>query len=92
VEAGQISTADDRYRAEVCQLLFFMPSAIPPNLWNTEYAFLDPTLAQAQEKFKRDLQEVSRSLQDNNNKELPWFMPLTSDDHPLLTIPASIQY
>jgi hypothetical protein len=94
VMAGEISTGDDRYRAEMCQALFFMPSAIKPNLNETFYAFTDPVLSSAQAKFHQDLLAVS------NDTGLKQFMPLISsrdsDLHPNFsyshTIPASIQY
>lgn len=91
VAAGQVFNGDDMYRAEMAQAMFFMPSAIQPNLDQTFYAFTDPLLAIEQAKFHLNLLAVS------NDPELKQFMPLSAagpaDVAPYtLTIPASIQY
>jgi hypothetical protein len=87
VVPGEISTGDDRYRAEMCQQLFFKPFTIPPDLISTCYAFTDPSLSASQSKFHDDLLIVSKST------ELKQFMPLVPKDHPSSSvIPASIQY
>jgi hypothetical protein len=89
VKAGEISTGDDRFRAEMAQVMFFGPSAIPPNLSETRYAFTDPVLADAQQTFQASLLAVSKDT------SLTQFMPFDASQDPKVypvTIPASIQY
>ena len=91
VKPGEISTGDDRYRAEMAQAMFFTPAAIPPNLNDTRYAFLDPDLSAAQGTFNANLLIVSQDT------SLTQYMPLVptvkgTDTNFALTIPASIQY
>lgn len=88
---GQISSGDDRFRAQMAQEMFFKPAAIQPNLDQTYYAFTDPILAAEQIKFHANLVAVSQDV------ELTQFMPLVATgpvDSPgyTLTIPQSIQY
>lgn len=90
---GDVSSAEDLYRAEMAQEMFFGPHAIFPNLIDTLYPFRNKVLSEAQLFFKAFLKEVSEKFV--YSKETP-FMPLfpqTHDksDYPA-TIPASIQY
>jgi hypothetical protein len=100
--AGNIATVDDYARSEMCTWMFFKPWAVAPNLLDTQYAFTDPGLMQAAEKFRNALLSVS------DRKDIHQFMPLSKgqicdkphddgtpgptraeyDD----TIPSSIQY
>ncbi|MGR4867960.1 hypothetical protein ACIPRI_03710 [Variovorax sp. LARHSF232] len=98
VTPGQIFTGDDLYRSEMAQAMFFMPSAIPPNLDQTYYAFTSPLLWLVQEGFHNNLDSVS------TDKTLTQYMPLKAVEPPpplepgppevpyALTIPASIQF
>ena len=93
---GDVCHADDLYRAEMAQEMFFKSATIWPNLYDTTYAFTSPQLLGAQIKFHEDLKTVS----DKVAKIMPNFMPLLPLDpkdpkyleqYPR-TISASIQY
>ena len=90
---GDVCHADDLYRAEMAQEMFFKSATLPPNLVDTTYAFTSPQLLQAQLKFHADLKLVSGKVASI----MPNFMPLVAEDPSdpaqySRTISASIQY
>lgn len=87
---GDVCDPDDLYRAEMTQALFFQTATLWPNLFDTTYAFTDPTLLQAQNDFHTDLAEAATQVA----AVMPDFMPLQATDPADYgrTISASIQY
>ena len=90
---GDVSSGDDLLRAQMAHKMFFMPSSIFPNLFETLYPFTNRVLSASQLVFKLGLKEVSNGFK--YAPDTP-FMPLIAQaedksDYPL-TIPASIQY
>ena len=104
VEAGQIFTADDLARAELANVMFFAPATMEPNLNTTMYAFLDPELQVAQDKFQADLLAVSEDTSLTQYMPLTAIQakamaeklgivpPITDAQATAMTIPQSIQY
>lgn len=94
VKVGEIFNGDDMARAAIANEMFFRPTAIPPNLSQTYYAFTQPELWAAAVKFHKDLEQVAGRWTD------PKFMPLDAgkEDAPgyaetyRRTLPQSIQY
>ena len=104
IKVGDIFTGDDLARADIANEMFFKPTAIPPNLSQTMYAFLDAGLTEAEMEFHKNLGEVAIKWEYVPN-ETSYFMRLTPDPliapspNPLLgdiayarTLPQSIQY
>ncbi|WP_163558319.1 hypothetical protein [Halomonas sp. NO4] len=93
VKPGEVFTGDDLARAELAQEMFFRTWAIPPNLLETQYAFLDSGLQAAADRFHDDLRQVSADI-DKGRYGGVQFQPLQAEspDQYAHTIPASIQY
>ena len=87
---SDVCHADDLYRSEMTQELFFKSATLLPNLVDTRYAFTSANLLQAQERFHSDLNQVSAKVA----AVMPNFMPLqvTDPEKYSQTISASIQY
>ena len=63
-EKGEfIATADDLYRASVCQQMFFLPFSIQPDLAHLAYPLLDPVSLGAYKEFNASLHQVDTDLQ-----------------------------
>ncbi len=60
-----IATADDIYRASVCQQMFFLPFVIEPSLNQLAYPLLDPVSFAAMAEFKEALVGVDDWLKNN---------------------------
>ena len=91
-----VSSGDDVYRSEMAQKMFFMPSAIYPNLIDTLYPFTEPKLSLPQYFFHLGLKEVGKRFIYSDDTPFMPLEPQVPKDQPgydyELTIPASIQY
>ena len=62
--AGEfLCSADDHYRASMCQQMFFLPFRIEPSLANLGYPLLDPVSFKASMAFHEALKAVDVNLQ-----------------------------
>lgn len=61
-DGGQIFSPNDMQRSALCQYMFFQAWAIEPNLIDTQYAFTNPVLIVAADKFHEQLKAVNAKL------------------------------
>jgi hypothetical protein len=93
---NQVCNADDLYRAELAQEIFFMPVALKPNLAETYYATAEFPLLLMQKLFHYNLDAADQKVQQY--KDQIDFIRLNAGTDKVpgpvyeLTIPASIQY
>lgn len=76
---GDIANGDDLFRMEMAHMLFFMPHAMKPNLWETLHPFTNSTLAQKDLQFHGGLELCSKQYTYSANTP---YMPLTEDQVP----------
>lgn len=93
VRPRELFTANDLHRASLADEMFFKPWAIEPYLKDTRYAFTDPTLRAAVDKFHDDLEEVAGRW---HRPRMP-LHPDPEDNDPLYpaearVLPQSVQY